>query len=271
MSFRLPRIGGVQNFNDEVEFTAAALRTSVGRIVAEVGLGGYEPETIGAAIALVQAERLDSFADIGANIGIFSLVLKSIFGDGLDVDAFEPLPRLNEIAASLASLNSLRLDVHREALSNTAGTAKFYVSAKSDSSNSLNADFRAAKEVIDVQLATIDEFFAEQFDRSWLMKVDTESTEPDVLEGGAKFIASGRPWIICEVLANRGEERLQRIVDQHGYFAYHLDGGQMEEPAKIEGDPTYRCRDWLFAPKQLDTQFRQLYAETQAALRDIHP
>src|SRR5690606_14167668 len=133
MSFRLPRIGGVQNFNDEVEFTAAALRTSVVRIVAEVGLGGYEPETIGAAIALVQAERLDSFADIGANIGIFSLVLKSIFGDGLDVDAFEPLPRLNEIAASLASLNSLRLDVHREALSNTAGTAQFSCSFKSDS------------------------------------------------------------------------------------------------------------------------------------------
>lgn len=265
----MPRIDGFAHLDAELEFSAAALRTSVGRIVADVGLGGYEPETIGAAIALVNAEGLDSFADIGANIGIFSLVLKSLFGEHLTVDAFEPLPRLSEIAVDLASLNSLDIRVHREALSNAAGTAKFYVSAKSDSSNSLNADFRAAKEVIDVQLATIDEFFAGRKSGRWLMKIDTESTEPDVLEGGSEFITSARPWIICEVLANRGEERLQRIVDHHGYFAYHLDGGGLAEPAKIEGDRSYSHRDWLFAPKQLDERLRSLYAEAHAALRAI--
>lgn len=269
MRFRLPRLEGVQASSDEIEFTAEALGTSVGKIVADVGLGGYEPETIGAALALVGAEDLRSFADIGANIGIFSLVLKSLFGTRLDVHSFEPLPRLNEIAAGLASLNSLSISVHPEALSNVAGTAKFYVSAKSDSSNSLNANFRAAKEVIDVRLATIDGFFTRQKGQRWLMKIDTESTEPDVLEGGIGLIASARPWIICEVLANRGEDRLQHIVDQHGYFAYHLDGGRLENPAEVQGDPTYRHRDWLFAPRQLDEGFRELYAEAQTALVNI--
>lgn len=267
MRFRLPMINGAHSEARELEFDAGALKTSVGQIVSEVGLGGYEPETIGAAIAVVKAERIEAFADIGANIGIFSLVLKSIFGECLEVEAFEPLPRLNDIAASLASLNSLIINLHRKALSNTNGSAKFYVSAKSDSSNSLNSNFRAAKEVIDVELATLDEFFAERKSTRWLMKIDTESTEPDVLAGGTDFIASARPWIICEVLANRGEDRLQRIVEQHGYFAYHLDGGRLEQAARIMGDPTYRHRDWLFAPRQLDEQLRDLYAEAQAALR----
>src|SRR5690606_10428246 len=117
---------------------------------------------------------LDVFSDVGANIGIFSLVLKSIFGHRLSVDSFEPLPRLNRVATELASLNSLAIRVHSEALSSASGTAKFYVSARSDSSNSLNADFRAAKEVIDVGLTTSDEFFAAREGAGWLIKIDTD-------------------------------------------------------------------------------------------------
>lgn len=269
MKFKIPELSGVQNSVDEIELSDDALETAVGKILAQAGIGGYEPETIGAALAIVATEGVEAFADIGANIGIFSLVLKSVFGPDLTVDAFEPLPRLNELACTLASVNGLDISMHREALSNAAGSAKFYVSARSDSSNSLNADFRKAKDVIEVRLTTLDEFFASRRSQGWMLKIDTESTEVDVLEGGGAFIAAARPWIICEVLPGRGEERLQQIVDRHGYLAYHLDGSGLSEPSQIRGDATYSCRDWLFAPRPLHSGLRKAYADAQAALQRL--
>ena len=268
MKFPVPCLTDTNNFLDEIEFSDAALQTEVGKIVASGGVGGYEPETVGAAIALVVSEKIDAFVDVGANIGIFSLVMKAMFGQSISVDAFEPLPRLGKILKELSESNGLNIAIHREAASNAKGNAKFYVSAKSDSSNSLNADFRKAKEVIDVEIVTLDEFFAGR-EQKWLFKVDTETTEADVLEGASGLIVRSKPWFICEVLWGRNEERLQQIIDRHGYLAYHLTGEPLRQSADIVGDKTWTHRDWLFAPKPLSEQFHLHYLESQRAMKEI--
>lgn len=269
MKFQIPVIPEVQGERSTVEFSDDALRTAVGKIVAEQGIGGYEPETIGAALALVVTEKLNAFADVGANIGIFGIVMKSVFGNALEVDAYEPLPSLKDLGIELAKANDLHINFSGKALSNTAGQAKFYVSARSDSSNSLNADFRTAKAVIDVELATIDQIYCKGSIKPLLFKIDTESTEPDVIDGAERYISSERPWIICEVLKGRGEDRLQALVDKHGYHAYHLTGEPLVKTAPIAGDPTYTHRDWLFAPRLVDQPFNESYLRCQAALRKV--
>lgn len=269
MRFPLPAVAGIGNARSELDLAEEALATSVGGIVSTRGVGGYEPETIGAALALVSTFRLRNFVDIGANIGIFSLVLKSVFGDSLHVRAHEPLPRLLRICRSLAQGNGLEIECKDQALSDSSGTAKFYVSRKSDSSNSLNATFRPAKGVIDVVVATVDELYGSAADTGWLLKIDTESTEPDVLRGASGFIRRFRPWIICEVLHGRGEDRLQEEVERHGYQAFHLTGDALTSAQPILGDSTYRHRDWLLAPDVPDAQFNAQYARWQEALRAV--
>lgn len=269
MRLALPVVPEVSNAFLELDVGEEALATAVGRIISSRGVGGYEPETIGAALALITTFRLRHFIDIGANIGIFSLVLKGVFGHSLRVWAHEPLPRLLDICRSLADINGLGIECLPQALSDTSGTAKFYVSAKSDSSNSLNANFRPSKDIIDVHVATVDEMYGQVPDAGWLLKIDTESTEPAVLRGARSFIERHRPWIICEVLRGRGEDRLQLEVERHGYHAYHLRGEPVVTSEAILGDSTYKFRDWLLAPEPLGADFNQQYLRWQGALAEV--
>ncbi|MFZ7096833.1 FkbM family methyltransferase [Luteimonas dalianensis] len=269
MKFPLPVLDASGGVPSDLQFDDSALATTVGKIVARQGIGGYEPETIGAALALVSSGGLRNFVDVGANIGLFSLVLKSVFGASIRVRAHEPLPGLLAHCRRLAEANGLDIQCRPEALSDTSGTAKFYVSAKSDSSNSLNPRFRPAKDVIDVELATIDEVYGGEPADGWLFKIDTESTEPDVIRGASAFIRRARPWIICEVLHGRGEDRLQLLVDEHRYHAYHLKAGPLTAPEPIAGDSTYEYRDWLFAPVPVGEAFNQHYAAWQRALARV--
>lgn len=240
--------------------------TDVGERVARGGVAGYEPETLATALALVENYGIAQFIDIGANIGFYALVMKALCGDRLAVDAYEPMPELNAIASGLAAANGLSINLRAEALSNVSGVATFYLSAKSDTSNSLNARFRPAKGTIEVTTATLDSIYAEAPRIARLIKVDTESTEPDVLAGGRAFIATHRPWIICEVLANRTEARLASFLEEVGYGLYRLTRAGPEPATVLQGDPTYEVRDWLFAPEPLAAR---VLPEMRKALRMI--
>lgn len=259
MRFTTPNAPGFAVFREFVVLADAARDTEVGRAVIADGVGGYEPETLAMAAAIISHEDIGLFADIGANIGIYSLVLKSIFGDRLSIDAYEPLPMLNEIARHNAAANHLDINFEASALSDRSGSAIFYVSARSDSSNSLNPTFRKAKATIQVALTTLDEKYPPGSPAPGLLKIDTESTEPDVLRGGLDFIRLQRPWIICEVLHGRNEEQLQKFFSAIGYHAIHLNGDTLDPDRAVKGDPSYQHRDWLFAPTLPTSRLRDLY------------
>src|SRR6185503_3305785 len=87
--------------------------------------------------------------------------------------------------------------------------------------------------------STLSREFASQFDLPWeeikvkvvkldqivinptspvIMKIDTETTEPDVLAGARRLLASARPIIIVEVLpGHHVEERLHQELATAGY------------------------------------------------------
>lgn len=219
------------------------------------GLHSFEPEALGTAVALIDHFELDGFADVGANIGVFSWCAKAIFGASLEVWAFEPMPTLADIVTAVAVQNDLDINVRREALSHSNGDATFYLSAKTDTSNSLNRRFRPSKGELTVKTLRMDSAF-DQF-HPGLIKIDTESTEPDVLAGGDGYIRDQRPFLLIEVLAGRTEVQLSEFCERQNYAAYRLDGSPLSPAEKIEGDITYQYRDWLFAPAEraLDAAF----------------
>lgn len=199
-------------------------RTSVGKEIAKGGLGAYEPEMGAALFALLDVHGIGDFLDIGANVGIFSILVKAGFGDDVQVRAFEPLPTMADQLEKLSKANRISFDLDRTALSSRTGKAQFYVSSKSDSSSSLNPKFRQPKDIIEVDLETLDAFSARHGIGNAVLKIDTESTEPDVLAGGKDYIARYRPWMAIEVLAGRTEVPLPQWAQANNYLTYHLNG-----------------------------------------------
>lgn len=235
------------------------------RVLEQSGLATYETDTLAAVLAAL-AGRDGVFVDVGANVGVFSLVVAAV--TGVECLAFEPLPDAAEVLATTAARSRLPISVSRAALSDRAGQATFYVSAKSDASSGLDASFRAASASFDVELARLDDVLADRTPA--VIKIDTETTEPAVLAGAARTIEAKRPWLVVEVLHGRTEPALEAFFRPRGYHWYQIDGDERwRARSSIVGDPTYAHANWLFCPTPPDEAFWWRLQQWRAAFRRL--
>ena len=172
--------------------------------------------------------------DVGANVGLYALLAAAC--SDRDVRAFEPTPdsrrggarRLRTATSCGSSSRSWRSAVSR-------ARATLFLSDASDSSNSLAEGYRPSSGQLDVPVDTLDAYCARTGVVPAVLKVDTETTEPDVLAGAATTIARHRPWILCEVLHGRRPGELAEVLAPHGYTWYHLRGDAGREPVGHAG------------------------------------
>jgi len=123
----------------------------------------------------------DTVIDIGANIGEIGIWVTQNGGKYI---AFEPDP----IAYSALQLNLPSQDVFDIALSDSDGTAEFYLStAEADSSLFAPSE---STDVITVKTARLDNFLANEgiLGNIYLLKVEAEGMEPEVLAGALKTL-----------------------------------------------------------------------------------
>jgi FkbM family methyltransferase len=241
------------------------LRTYVNRLLEESGLAGYEPDTLACFLAAIDENGSAPAFDVGANIGVFSWLAAAL--TPATVVAFEPTPDLAALMRSICAANRLNVRVEEIALGAAPGTAELFISDKTDSSNSLREGFRASHRSVSVPVETIDGYVARTGTTPSVLKVDTESTEPDVLRGAAGLLAGRRPWIICEVLAGRTESELMSILEPLDYAWYRIDGsGPLDRRSTIEGDPTWKHMNWLFAPAEPSPAFWQSFAAWRSSI-----
>lgn len=206
ITLALPTLNYRQNQPQNLILNGAE-RAYVAKLLAENGIGKYEPHTMATALLLLkEVANQRIFFDIGANIGVYSFFLASVLEpEGLTIHGFEPTPNLAAIARKIAEDNSLSYQVEELAMGSRCGSAELYLSKKTDSSNSLLKGFRESLQSITVPLETVDNYSQKNGLMPSVIKVDTEATEPDVLLGCSETIRKNRPWIICEVLAGRTE------------------------------------------------------------------
>ena len=243
-------------------------RTYVNQLLAESGLAGYDADTLACFLAAIDGTGSTPVFDVGANIGIFSWLAAAL--TPATVVAFEPTPDLSAQMRAICRANGLNVTVEQLALGAAPGTARLCLSEKTDSSNSLRAGFRPSRRSVSVTVETIDRYVASTGTTPRVIKVDTESTEPDVLHGAAGLLATSRPWIICEVLAGRTEADLTAILAPLGYCWFRIDAAEPLEPRTvIEGDPSYAHMNWLFAPEEPGPAFWQAFAGWRMSIAEI--
>ncbi len=203
------------------------------------------------------AEHAEVIVDIGAHIGHFTLVA-GLSNPRARIFSFEPLPRIASLLRKNVKLNRLAsVEVREHALGRQTGTAPFYVVRDGlPSSSSLSKDFmESADHDVVATLIKVSTLDAENLPRSGpvLMKIDTETTEPDVVAGGADYLRAKQPLIVIEILDNAdGPERLTNALAIVG-FAFEpfllTPNGPIARDSII-ADP--RWRNYLLVPKERD-------------------
>ena len=171
----------------------------------------------------------DSFVDVGANHGAFSIVASHLVGPGGAVVAVEPQPRLAELVGRSLEANAPETSraVHALALSDAPGRLRLHVPRGSSGSATL-VDGVAGPgwDAVEVETARLDDAVAwRALPGHVVVKLDVEGAELAVLRGARAFVAARRPALVAEVNPSRmaaagGAGPLLALVAELGYDAY---------------------------------------------------
>jgi FkbM family methyltransferase len=169
----------------------------------------------------------DIFFDIGANKGLYSILIGSKVGKK-NVFAFEPLPEYKNILTK-----SIGDNVYSIAMSDEKGTKSMkipYVNGeKLDTRSTLEKgvteENQTKNEVIDVYTDTIDNFVRKgNFETVDIIKVDVEGHEKKVIKGGLESIKKFDPIILVEIEQRHHEKNIKEIfnlIKSIGYSIYY--------------------------------------------------
>jgi FkbM family methyltransferase len=163
----------------------------------------------------------DTFLDVGANVGHYSLIVAS--KTAAKVIAIEPVPKTFESLHLNIELNKLqeKVELHNIGLSDKEGTLLFTNSLYTTNRVSLNQNG------IKVEVKCIDNYFRDQ--ELNVIKIDVEGYEWFVLRGGIQTLNRDETNIIIVELNNSSENfnidetEVINILKDSGYKAYEYD------------------------------------------------
>jgi FkbM family methyltransferase len=160
---------------------------------------GYEPNTF--RFLRAHCRPGQTVLDVGAHLGLFSVVMARLVAPGGRVISFEPTSFTRRILERTVRLNGLAgvVEVRGEAVTGRTGVADFFdTGSPASNANSLVPADRVvgAKPVPTVSL---DDFVGTHQIRLGCVKIDVEGAELDLLRGACKTITGQRPAVYLAV------------------------------------------------------------------------
>lgn len=151
-------------------------------------VSGYLPEP--GSLALVQKllNPGDTFVDVGANVGLFTVAAGRKVGDAGCIFAFEPAPETMAALTDTLRLNGLSsiVTLHQSAAGRENGTAQLHVGRICGHSSLLPLEEK--RETIDISIVALDDILGDR--KVDLIKIDIEGWELEALEGLRKTLAN---------------------------------------------------------------------------------
>jgi FkbM family methyltransferase len=181
----------------------------------------------------------DSFLDIGANIGVYTLLAAAKIHSG-SIHSFEALPKNYQRLKENLKLNQLnQVKTYELAVSDCTGTVALNL-AEGDSMPFITKT--ATKNTITVPTDTLDNLLQNQsFANLTLAKMDIEGAEILALKGAISLLKQQHPYVwileINETVNYFGHQKqdLVDLLNSYGYnlYSYNADTNQLQ-PITLE-------------------------------------
>lgn len=156
--------------------------------------GEYEPEMEQAIRARLKAG--ETFVDVGANEGYFSILAAQIVGNQGAVFSLEPQSRLEQVIQNNASANGLQsiVKVHRLGLSDQAGQRELFLTADINTgASSFTKHWKVGSKTERIRTITLDALIEElKIEKIDLLKIDCEGAEVQVIAGAEASLRTGK-------------------------------------------------------------------------------
>lgn len=257
-SFRLRPFGVMRvRFKDGVSFRMATNETSsVTKLLFWNGPDNYEYTRVFEKLL----PRCKVFLDVGANTGYYAL-LAAVRNPHIHAYAFEPATAPHHYLVQNIGINHLKnVTAYKLALSDKEGEIEFF---ELDNPKQYHSRYNLAgtgtlkgEDVAHqlfvsrkVKTTTLDSWIASEHVADIdLIKLDTEGTENLILEGADKMLREQQPIIICEILFQVIEDKLERIMRQYDYHFFNYQDGKLYKTETLIRRIDDGSRDCFFVP-----------------------
>jgi FkbM family methyltransferase len=226
----------------------------------------YEPPVTRCLTALLRPG--DTFIDVGAHIGYFSLIASSRVGPTGQVYAFEAnCDRFKELQANAAAYPWLVC--YSRAVWNKSGPIDFSNPQQlGESGWGKVAAVRKEGHIVSVDAISLDEWHEiAGFPAIRAIKIDAEGSEPFILEGMSRLISKTSPFLIVELNeqllheAGYSKDAVEKTIRDNQYRIFAMNSEGLEELSDSDG---------VMSPELLCLPVDR-FEEAKAALQRVLP
>lgn len=191
----------------------------------------YEQVTSWVMIGLLRPG--DLAIDIGAHVGYYTLLMRTLVGSNGKVFAAEPMPdSFKALRENIARNGFSNVRTIQKAVSDVNGSAKFQIDSRNEGESHLatGTALVGLGGSINVTTTTLDTWLDKLNRRPRLIKLDAEGCESRILDGARTLFSKHPPEsVICEInppaLARFGTDQfaLRRRFEELGYECFLIN------------------------------------------------
>ncbi len=198
-------------------------------------LGIWEMDSITVMLRLFRKFELTGkkliVADVGANVGYYSMFFSKYLAKSSEIFAFEPASSAHSILRQNMGINGIKnVVILDKAISDHNGTEQFFIGAHHQQSSLIGgwADNNTVGTKTSVDTITLDDFFSNIHQHHYpdIIKMDIEGGGALALKGCNECIVNKRPFILMESHTADEDQAIITLLKQYNYDAFRVDSGK---------------------------------------------
>ena len=197
----------------------------------------------------------DVVIDIGAHVGYYTLLMAQLVGKKGKVFSFEPDPLNFQLLKKSVEINRFdNVILVQKAVSNTTEKIKLFVGNNDRAINRIyDAKLGDAKESIEVESITLDEYFQDNSESLNFIKIDSEGSEAKIVNGMQRLLSENRKLVMMTeffpfLIQKSGNDPNQhlKLLEKAGFHLYNI----LDKEEK-----TNAINSENFLKNEMDTQY----------------